>query len=133
MRCTPERTVISTSLFGEITVPRAYRAYAEGDTGNSLMPLGLPLLLHAGTHKIHIEHWTHGQTRPLIKAIRLRLWPPLADVDDTDVWPCPCPRPGGHSVSGPGHWDVRMLVKFEMPSGDTKPAGDGDRASQAAS
>ncbi len=100
-------------LFGWITLARTYRVQAEGWTGSALTPTsGLPVLLHAHTrYKFHIEHWPNGRTKPQTQELRFRFWPPVADLDDTDAWTCPCHRPSGETMNGPGHWEVRVPVE----------------------
>lgn len=105
------------SLFGEITVPRDYRVHALAWTGTSHTPIaGLPLLLTANhPHRFHIEHWPPGREEPQTREVRFRFWPPVADLDDTDAWTCPCGRPTGEDTNGPGHWEARVQVVYNRP------------------
>jgi hypothetical protein len=107
--------LLGESLFGDLTVPRAYRAQIEGWMGNSYAPLaGLPLLLHPGVqYTVHVEHWPTGRTRPQTDEIRLKLWPPVSDIDEADPWECPCGRAPGADIAGPAHWEVRIPVVYE--------------------
>lgn len=107
------------SLWGKISVPHGYRVNADAyyDTGGSTL-LSLPLLHPNQVYDLHIEQWPPGSTRPKVKEVRIRFWPPL-DVDKIDAWTCPCGRPTGETTDGPGHWEWRVPVVYDPP---VKPA-----------
>ncbi|MEU9886966.1 hypothetical protein [Sphaerisporangium sp. NPDC051011] len=103
----------NASLFGSITLTGTYRVQAQGVVGETRTAIsGLPLLLHAHKpHRFHIEHWPKDRKRPQTTEILFRFWPPIAEIDDTDPWTCPCGRPTGETMNGPGHWEMRVPVK----------------------
>ncbi len=103
----------NASLFGSITLTGTYRVMAQGVVGNTFTAIsGLPTLVHAHKpYRIHIEHWPKDREVPQTTEILLRFWPPIAGIDDTDPWACPCDRPTGETLDGPGHWEMRVPIK----------------------
>lgn len=104
----------TSSLFGSIIVPRGYRILADAQfhSGGSTR-IGVPTPLRANQpSEFQIEQWPPGATRPVSKEIRFRFWPPL-EGDGVDVWTCPCGRPTGESMDGPGHWEWQVPVVYE--------------------
>src|SRR5439155_25923889 len=95
-------------------VARGYRIQAEAilDSGTSTSA-GLGNVLHPNREeKFHFEQWPPGSKKAKTREIRIRFWPPL-DGDGVDVWDCPCGRPTGESMDGPGHWEWRVKVEYE--------------------
>jgi hypothetical protein len=106
----------TASLFGSINVPTGYRVIAEAQfaTGGSTR-IGLPSVLHPNRpYDFEIEKWPPGSTQPVTREIRLRFWPPI-EGDDVDWWTCPCGRPTGESLDGPGHWEWRVPIVYNPP------------------
>jgi hypothetical protein len=107
----------TASLFGSITVTAGYRVLADAQfaTGGSTR-IGLPSILHPNQpYDFQIEQWPPGSTQPVTKEIRFRFWPPI-EGDGVDGWTCPCGRPTGESLDGPGHWEWRVPVVYNPPT-----------------
>ncbi|MEU7911411.1 hypothetical protein [Microbispora bryophytorum] len=99
--------------FASITLPRTYRARAETWNGTSFTPIAIPLLLDGGKpHRFFIDQVVPGVTPP--GEVRFHLWPPLAGVDDTIPWSCPCGGPTGEDIAGRAHWELRIPIEY-MP------------------
>lgn len=101
------------SLFGAITVTRSYRVQAEAlfrSGGKSL--LGMPAVLRPHQRvEFEVEKWPAGATQPKTEAVKFRFWPPI-EGDDVDTWACPCSKPTGESLDGPGHWECTVPVTY---------------------
>lgn len=106
------------SLFGSITVPRGYRVIADAlyVSGGSTR-VALTSIIHPNRREdFQIEPWPPGSKHPVTKEIKFRFWPPL-EVDNLDTWTCPCGRPTGESMNGPGHWEWTVPVSYTRSKG----------------
>lgn len=105
------------ALFGEITVPRMYRVRAEAVSGASRRQLSLDTVTRPDQPiEFMIEPRPPGATTVNTEEIVFRFWPPVEDTDGTGLWSCGCGRPNGQSMSGPGHWERPVRVRFRQPN-----------------
>ncbi|WP_030171231.1 hypothetical protein [Spirillospora albida] len=113
-----ERRDGHASLFGEITVKRAYRVQAFAESGGSTSPIsGLPTLLEPYVpHRFHIEHMPEGRGIPRTERVLFKFWPPVEGVDGDAPWTCPCGRPTGQDTNRDGHWEHRIPVTRADPT-----------------
>lgn len=105
-------------LIAEIAFPRTYRikACSRWDSGRSTQEISLDTLAHAGqTLTLHIEHWPDGKETPYTRDVLIKLWPPIEEADDVVPWACPCARPTGETLTGPGHWELALSLSFPTP------------------
>ncbi|MFB9880969.1 hypothetical protein ACFFMN_23775 [Planobispora siamensis] len=101
-------------LAGTITLPRRYRVQAEARWGCFFSThLHLPDFAE-GRQEFFIEHWKDVQETPVTDLVVIRLWPPV-DGDEPNPWSCPCGGPTGETLSGPGHWEVRIPIDYTHP------------------
>ncbi|MFD9947668.1 hypothetical protein ACFWYW_46620 [Nonomuraea sp. NPDC059023] len=100
-------------LWGTISFPRGYRVRAETWSGRSLSPISLPNVLephHA--YEFYIENMPNdGTTQPTTQQIRFHLWPPLVG-DNVPMWSCPCGVATPEGSMNPGHWELRVPLKY---------------------
>ncbi|MEV7971271.1 hypothetical protein AB0O34_35550 [Sphaerisporangium sp. NPDC088356] len=103
----------TTNMVGSIAMPRDYRVQAWAWNGTALTPVSLPLLLRGNQpQQFHIEQKPRGARAIQTQEMRFRFWPPIACVDDTTAWTCPCDGPTGEDTNGPGHWELRVQVTY---------------------
>ncbi|MEH0938323.1 hypothetical protein [Micromonospora psammae] len=108
------------NLFFVFSMPRSYRVLADKVERNARTPLGVDRLVRAGsTQRVHVETLVPGREQPLASEIHLRFWPPSAEVDEVELWTCPCGLPTHEG--GTAHWEWNVSVVFP-PSPSHQPA-----------
>lgn len=96
-------------LFFVFSLPRSYRVLADKVERNARTPLGVDRLVRAGsTQRVHVETLRPGREQPLASELHLRFWPPSAEVDEVEVWTCPCGLPSHEG--GVPHWEWNVSV-----------------------
>jgi hypothetical protein len=112
----PRGDGLPQSLFGAVSVPRAYRVQADvvwKSGGRSR--LGIDNVVFPGRkYRFEIEKWPTDRTEVEADHVLFRFWAP-AKTDDAGWSSCPCDRP---MVEGDnlGHWEWRAQVLFPTRS-----------------
>ncbi|MFG2001628.1 hypothetical protein ACGFNU_21000 [Spirillospora sp. NPDC048911] len=100
-------------LYGEITVPRAYRVRAYARSGDSLTQLSVdPVTVPNRPLRFVIEHLHPEQSAIHTEEIFFHFWPP-EESDQVPVWSCGCGLDTSREVMGDkGHWKAKVEVTF---------------------
>ncbi|MEV4384159.1 hypothetical protein AB0J68_00285 [Micromonospora sp. NPDC049580] len=91
------------------SLPRSYRVLGDKIERNARTTLSVDrLTLGGSTQRVHVETLPPGRVQPLAGELHLRFWPPSPEVDEVELWTCPCGLPT-HEGEVP-HWEWNVTV-----------------------